>query len=189
MNPDIERTALVVAQAEDGVAVVQLNRPDRLNAVDLGLRRELAETFGALAQDKGVRAVVLAGRGPSFCVGGDVTELAQTRTLAEDRERILDGNRMIRSICGLEVPVVAAVHGSVVGAGIAPSRLGCDCCITRLSVSLCIPESRPWTGCRLQLPASAADRPGVFSFAFSPSRFDRGGRGARVWDGRCARSA
>lgn len=119
MHSVTEGNAVLVSEANDGVVVVELNRPSRLNAVDLRLRRQLADTFDSLARDETAHAVVLAGRGPSFCAGGDVGELSRERTLDEDRGRILEGNRMIRSLYSLRLPVVAAVHGSVAGAGIA----------------------------------------------------------------------
>ena len=63
----------VVCTIADGVADVRLNRPDKLNALDMALFTALADTAAALAETPDVRAVVLSGEGRSFCAGLDLT--------------------------------------------------------------------------------------------------------------------
>jgi enoyl-CoA hydratase/carnithine racemase len=68
-------SGLLVETQTDGVAVVTLNRADRLNALSADLARTLNATFTELQHDDAVRAVVIAGKGRAFCAGADITEL------------------------------------------------------------------------------------------------------------------
>lgn len=115
----------VVVERRGRVAWVTLDRPAARNAVNLRMRVELADTLERLAGDDGLHALVLTGRGETFCAGGDVVELAQERTPAEDVERMAAGNRMIAALHGFPVPTVAAVHGAAAGAGCGLA-LACD---------------------------------------------------------------
>ena len=82
---------------DGAVATVTLNRPDRRNALDPALLEALAEAFGELAADAGVRVVVLRGAGPAFCAGADLDWMArESRALpgGERRGRGTDGGRL-----------------------------------------------------------------------------------------------
>lgn len=120
------------------VAVVHLDRPQRLNAVVPALVEGMLEALGR-ARSEGVRAVVLAGRGRAFCAGYDLKEPAPVEDEAAARlrlERIQDVTRAIRS---LPVPVVAAVHGYALGAG-AEFALGCDLIVAAQDANFGFPE-------------------------------------------------
>lgn len=104
----------------DGVATVTLNRPEVLNAFSTPMQRELAAVIARLADDSAVRAVVLTGAGRAFCAGGDIGEMegaADPMPLAS-RNKL---HRMLTSVLmplvRLEKPVIAAVNGVAVGAG------------------------------------------------------------------------
>lgn len=104
---------------DDGVAVITLNRPEVLNALDL----PAAYAFGAAvdrAAGQDVRAVLVAGAGGRFCAGGDVASMAAS----DNRGALLHSlattfDAGLRKLSQLPKPVVAAVHGTVAGAGIA----------------------------------------------------------------------
>lgn len=104
---------------EDGVAVLTLNRPTRLNAIDF----EAGEAFRTAALhatgSSEVRAIVLEGEGPAFCAGGDVLAMAGSGASGSDVARmaevIHDG---IGALVGSAMPVVSAAHGAVAGGGI-----------------------------------------------------------------------
>lgn len=100
----------------NGVLVLTLNRPDRLNALDGELVDLLTQTFERLRQDSLVRVVVLKGAGRGFCAGGDLKA-------RPDRASILAGGwqsaRLIQSIRACPQPVIGLIHGPVVGAGLA----------------------------------------------------------------------
>lgn len=113
---------------ETGVATVTLSRPERLNALTFEVYDELRNTFGALGEEPGVGAVVLTGEGRAFCSGGDVEDIIG-ELLGADYEELLDFTRMtcdlVRSIRRCPRPVVAALNGTVAGAG-AVIAAACD---------------------------------------------------------------
>jgi enoyl-CoA hydratase/carnithine racemase len=103
-----------------GVATITLNRPDRLNALTFEIYRELSAAFRALDAEPGVRAVILTGRGRAFCTGGDVEDIIGA-LLGKPIEDLLAFTKttceLILSIRECRRPVVAALNGTVAGAG------------------------------------------------------------------------
>lgn len=106
---------------DDGLALVWLNRPDRLNAVTDTLVGDLCRTLDRVHARDDVHAVVLAGRGRAFCAGHDLKESPE----GESRARLELLQEVTRRLRGLPQPVIAAVHGYTIGAG-AEFALGCD---------------------------------------------------------------
>ncbi len=111
-----------------GVATITLNRPDRLNALTFEIYGELAATFRALDTEPGVRAIVLTGRGRAFCSGGDVEDIIGA-LLGRPIDQLLTFTRttceLILSIRECRRPVIAALNGTVAGAG-AVMAAACD---------------------------------------------------------------
>jgi enoyl-CoA hydratase/carnithine racemase len=118
---------LIVDRGDDGVAVLTLDVPERRNAMTAELTAAWRDAMGTLAADTGVRAVVVTGAGPAFCAGGDLSWIGAGNTLsvAEIRDRMLPFYRTWLAVRELEVPVLAAVNGPAVGAGLALA-LACD---------------------------------------------------------------
>ena len=97
-----------------GVVVLRLNRPEVLNALNLDLRRQLAESFDRLDGDDAVRTIVLAGGARAFCAGADLNEYVDatpTDIVARDMGRLWD------AIARCRKPVIAAVRGHALGGG------------------------------------------------------------------------
>lgn len=95
-----------------------LNRPDRLNAVNTELYRELLAHLRDADADPGVRTVVVAGTGRAFCVGADLkAHGAGTRTQADQEEYVELAWRVCEQIQKMTIPVVASVQGYALGAG------------------------------------------------------------------------
>lgn len=111
---------LEVATDARGVARVTLNRPDRHNAFDEALIAELTTAFTALAADRGVRAVILTGNGPSFCAGADLgwMKRAAEWSEAENEADALKLSAMLDAIDRCPAPVIAVAHGGVYGGGV-----------------------------------------------------------------------
>lgn len=110
-------TDKILTTTADGVATVTLNRPDRLNAIDIEMLDALIDALESAAQDDAVGAVVLAGAGRVFCAGADIGQMID-RTPA-DWERIVDHYLdPVRLIATMEKPVIARCHGDVVGGGL-----------------------------------------------------------------------
>src|SRR6187551_3637185 len=84
------------------VATITLNRPERLNALTFEVYAELRDTFRALDTEPGVRAIIITGAGRAFCSGGDVEDLT---------------GALILSMRQCRRPIVAALNGTVAGAG------------------------------------------------------------------------
>lgn len=114
--------------AATSVATITLDRPDRLNALTFEVYAELRDTFYALDTEPGVRVVVITGAGRGFCSGGDVEDIIGA-LFERDFEGLLEFTRLtcdlIRAIRQCRRPVVAALNGTVAGAG-AVIATACD---------------------------------------------------------------
>jgi enoyl-CoA hydratase/carnithine racemase len=110
------------------VATITLNRPERLNALTFQVYEELRDAFRALDTAEGVRAVVITGAGRAFCSGGDVEDIIG-RLFERDAAGLLEFTRLtcdlILAIRTCQRPVVAALNGTVAGAG-AVIAAACD---------------------------------------------------------------
>jgi len=113
-------------RGDDGIAVVTLDRPDRLNALSATLISDLRGALGELCHDRSVRAVVLVGEGRGFCAGTDLSGDRDPAPDAEGRGPVGQVWRSQQHVAGLMVdiyehpkPIVAAVHGAAVGGGLA----------------------------------------------------------------------
>jgi enoyl-CoA hydratase/carnithine racemase len=104
----------------DALATITLNRPDRLNAVNATVIRELVEAFDRADTDDGVRAVIVTGAGRAFCAGADLAGGGATfDSKGEVAEEHRDGGgRVTLRIFEMTKPVIAAINGPAVGFGI-----------------------------------------------------------------------
>jgi len=115
---------LQLARPRDGVVVVRLNRPERLNAINEAMQTELGQTMADLAADESVHAVVLTGAGRGFCAGIDMRDFGpnvpEASAPALDRMRFQEKMAALaEAVRDLPQPVVVAVNGPCVGAGFA----------------------------------------------------------------------
>lgn len=116
MGTDYEALNLTI---DDGVATVELNRPQKLNAVNNTMTKELVAVVRQVARDKDVRAMVLTGGGRAFCAGQDLTEfggLPGSGFRVDDHIRS-GYNKLVLSMRALEKPIVGAINGVAAGAG------------------------------------------------------------------------
>ena len=115
----------VVVQREDTLAIVTLNRPDKLNALNRAMWVDLAESFEALADEPWVRCIVLRGAGTrAFSPGADISEFeSQRANVAQAREYGEVMRRAIAALDGCPHPVVAMIHGVCVGGGLEVAAL------------------------------------------------------------------
>ena len=126
MSGATPRVTLAIAE---GVAEVRLNRPDKLNAVDQAMLEEIAAVQAALAAREDLACVVLAGEGRAFCAGIDLASFAGAATTGDLAARTHGAANLFQAAAwgwrSLPVPVIAAVHGYVFGAG-CQIMLGAD---------------------------------------------------------------
>ena len=117
LSPASFRYALDPATA---VATITLDRPDRLNALTFEVYTELRDAFRALDREPGVRAIIITGAGRAFCSGGDVEDIIGA-LFERDAAGLLEFTRLtgdlILAIRQCRRPVVAALNGTVAGAG------------------------------------------------------------------------
>jgi enoyl-CoA hydratase/carnithine racemase len=117
LNP---KTFLYGVDPATAVATITLNRPERLNALTFEVYAELRDTFRALDTEPGVRSIVITGTGRAFCAGGDVEDIIGA-LFSRDAAGLLEFTRLtgdlILSIRQCRRPVVAALNGTVAGAG------------------------------------------------------------------------
>ena len=118
---------LTTADRDGHVLLLQLNRPDVLNALSPELITELHDCLQEADRDPEVRAVVLSGAGRAFCAGGDVSLLQEVnrRPPAGIQELLLDLFSKLSVPARMQKPVIAAVHGFALGAGFSLALL-CD---------------------------------------------------------------
>jgi enoyl-CoA hydratase/carnithine racemase len=130
-----ERT--VEYETEGRIAVVRLNRPDRLNALNRQLQDELGEAFAAAEAAPEVRVLILTGAGRAFSVGADIEEL---ETTAEGAARQLRASlACLSSPERLRKPVIAAVNGYALGGGFELA-LACDIVVASDRAVFSVPE-------------------------------------------------
>ena len=111
----------VLLDFEGGVATLRLNRPDKGNAIDESMAADLAEAATQIAESSDVRAVLIAGNGPNFTVGGDLGLFAGTarEQLPNRLRRMIDSYHLaIERLTSIDAPVVAAVRGGAGGGGL-----------------------------------------------------------------------
>ena len=125
----------------DGVAIVRLNRPEKLNSLTGEMILTLSDLFRGFASDSSLRAVILTGTGEkAFCVGTDISELADGDE-AEARNISHRGQVLCDLIEQCPVPVIAALNGLAVGGG-CELALACHIRIASMSVRFSLPETR-----------------------------------------------
>lgn len=128
-----DAAVLVTADEKDpAVAIVTLNRPARRNALTVELKEALLSALEGVAADRSVRAVVLTGTGKSFCVGQDLGEHVQALEADAATAFATVGkhyNPIVRLLATMPKPVVAALNGGAVGAGLGIA-LACDLRVT-----------------------------------------------------------
>ena len=110
---------------EDGALLVELNRPEKRNALDETLQGELLAVLQAAAVDEEVRGVLLTGSGEAFSAGGDLSRFERDWDPAEFRAQSHELTRLISAVERVEKPVVAAINGLATGAG-TQLALSCD---------------------------------------------------------------
>jgi 2-(1,2-epoxy-1,2-dihydrophenyl)acetyl-CoA isomerase len=119
----------VKVSVEGGVGLIQLNRPEKMNAIGALTRQQLGEAIKQAERDDAVRVLVLTGSGRAFCSGADVTEMVQGAGMRtpEDVGNVLRNEYMpmLTRLRTMPKPVIAAMNGPAVGIG-ASYALACD---------------------------------------------------------------
>jgi 2-(1,2-epoxy-1,2-dihydrophenyl)acetyl-CoA isomerase len=133
----------VIVERVEAVATLRLNRPEKMNALNMALIHELTEALRSLQGDTGVRAVVLTGNGPAFSAGGDFDAIQALwkASPSESRRLLMDGLEVVKALYHLERPTVALINGPAVGGGLSLA-LACDFVLAAQEASLSFPFVR-----------------------------------------------
>ncbi|MDO8531243.1 MAG: enoyl-CoA hydratase/isomerase family protein [Dehalococcoidia bacterium] len=129
--------SLVKYESQGRMVLVTLNRPDKLNAINLAMLEEMAATWTRLDQDMEARVAVLTGAGRAFCVGLDMKEMVEGK-IAPTTLQTMVPNRF--SPRAQSKPVVAAINGPAVGAGLDFVAMDCDILVAAESATFGMPE-------------------------------------------------
>ena len=120
-------TAVLIERAQaDTLATVRLNRPDKRNALTLGMWRDLAQAFDQLEREEQLRCIVVRGAGGNFAAGADLSEFPALRATADQAEAY--GRQMIAALTAIRDcrrPTIAAIEGLCVGGGLEIALM-CD---------------------------------------------------------------
>jgi enoyl-CoA hydratase len=151
MYEDYEQ--LEFTRHENGVLVITLNRPEKYNATDEGMHNELSRVFGDVSRDEDTRVAVVTGAGKAFSAGGD---LAMVQRMAGDYERVSrmlsEMSAIVYGITDCAKPVVAAINGVAVGAGLVVALLS--------DVSICAEDAKLGDG-HVKLGVAAGDHAAI----------------------------
>ena len=129
---------LITLSREDDIAVLTLNRPDKLNAFTTEMRLAVIAAFEELASDDGVRGVVLTGAGRAFSAGQDLSQ-SIAFTAADVPKQSEVALRFFRTVRGLEKPCIAALNGVAAGLGFQLSLMA-DLRVAHAGVRMGQPE-------------------------------------------------
>ncbi|MCH7605854.1 MAG: enoyl-CoA hydratase/isomerase family protein [Chloroflexi bacterium] len=114
----------LLVEKQDGVALLTMNRPEVLNATNARLHNELSRIWLDLGQDPEVRVAVITGSGNAFSAGGDFEMIERTIGNPEVvASTMQEAGDIVRNMINLDKPVVSAINGVAVGAGLAVALL------------------------------------------------------------------
>ena len=123
-DPYARFTHLRFERPSDGVLLITLDDPDRLNATGPDMHLQLSQVFRTVDDDRSVRAVVVTGAGTAFSAGGDLDWIAeQVGDYAQTIRVMKEAGDIVRTMIDCDTPIVSAINGVAVGAGLAVALL------------------------------------------------------------------
>ena len=129
----------LILQKEGAVAVIQINRPQKKNSLNVELRHEMEAVLKEIANDRAIKAVVLTGGEEIFCAGADISEIEGTASAEDAYTHAREFQILFDQLETLPQPVVAAVSGYALGGG-CELALACDFRIVSETARFGLPE-------------------------------------------------
>jgi enoyl-CoA hydratase len=146
---DTSYERLLIDRREHGVVLLTLSNPGKLNATDAVLHAELARVFRDVDGDDSIRAVVVTGEGKAFSAGGDLGWIAGQVGSYEQTMRVMkEAGDIVRTMIDCDTPIIAAINGVAVGAGLAVALMS--------DISI-IDEAARFTDGHMRLGVAAGD--------------------------------
>jgi len=130
----------VIYDKQDGVAVIRLNRPQVLNAMNKRLWLDMQTALEDARADEAIKVVVVTGEGRAFSTGADLKE-SKTRSIEDYRDYLVSLQEVSRTIIRFEKPTIAAVNGFAIGSGYELA-LACDIRIAAEEAKIGSPEAK-----------------------------------------------
>ena len=130
----------ILIEKQDNIAVVTINRPTKLNALNKATIQELHDGFNALNEDKSVKAIIITGSGEkAFVAGADIAEFANF-SISEGQQLAAEGQALLFDfVQNLSTPVIAAVNGFALGGGLELA-MSCHFRIASTNAKMGLPE-------------------------------------------------
>jgi enoyl-CoA hydratase/3-hydroxyacyl-CoA dehydrogenase len=128
----------VKLEVEGHIAIITINRPQAMNALNTKVWAELKEAVAQVREDKAVRVVLITGAGNAFVAGADILEM-QAKNLVEIREFTYFGQSVLKDIETMEKPVIAVINGFALGGGLELA-LACDIRLASSEARMGFPE-------------------------------------------------
>jgi enoyl-CoA hydratase len=130
----------VIYDKQDGVAIIRLNRPQVLNAMNKRLWLDMQAALDDAREDEQIKVVVVTGEGRAFSTGADLKE-SKTRSIEDYRDYLVSLQEVSRAIIRFEKPTIAAVNGFAIGSGYELA-LACDIRIAAEGAKIGSPEAK-----------------------------------------------
>ncbi len=150
--------AIVLREDKDKVATLTLNRPDALNALSSGLIGALQEQLDAVAEDRSVHCVVIAGAGKAFSPGHDLKELRANPSTKFYKDLMAQCSRMMVTVQRIPQPVIAKVQGAAYAAG-CQLVASCDLAVAVDTATFCTPGVNIGLFCHTPMVAVSRNLP------------------------------
>jgi enoyl-CoA hydratase/carnithine racemase len=143
LQPLAERTVTRYERRDDGIAVLTLDRPNKLNAFDELMIREVRAAIWEANFDDRIKVIIITGAGRAFCSGRDINGLDYENNLstAQYRAYVRANHEMLDDIEAIEKPVIAAINGIAAGGG-TEIAIACDFRIVSDRASFLLPENQ-----------------------------------------------
>jgi enoyl-CoA hydratase/carnithine racemase len=143
LEPALDRRTIEFEVTEDGIAIITLNRPDKLNAFDERMIREMRTVVWKANFDTKIRVLLITGRGRAFCAGRDIQGLdyENNLTTAQYRAYVRANHELFDDLEAIEKPVIAAVNGICAGGGVEMA-IACDFRLAATTASFLLPENQ-----------------------------------------------
>ena len=131
----------LLTEDKGAVRIITLNRPEKRNALDTALTRDLLETLRTTDADEAVRCVVLTGAGPGFCAGADLSEFKGLKDPKAAEQRAELTMQLHLAFSKMITPVVTAINGAAMGGGAGLAIAG-DLAVMAKSAKIGYPETK-----------------------------------------------